>query len=374
MAASPASHVCCSNCFNDPVLRRKIRAAGRRGTCPWCGSTARVVSLGVLSDDLKQLVREYARPAGFEGDSLDLVLEDRWQVFSDQLRSQGAGQPAALLAAILRFGFDPKEDVDNPDYSGLFLPREGSGADLLDRWEEQAAHLLGGSGGATPTTPDPSIDHVESVDLIADAIETRGPELQVQGRYFRARVHKDRTSSTLIRLAEMGAPPPEKATIGRANRQGEPVLYLAKTAQTALAEVRAWKGAVVAIVEMRLTRPLRILNLLRLPSLGSPFEYEHLSWELDARALLLALGRELSRPIIPGEEAVHYLPSQHACDKARAANFDGIAYPSSMGPAHNLVLFDVAAPVPTSIQYRQVLRPTFTTRAFPYAELRWDEP
>lgn len=374
LPALPRS-VCCTGCFRDPIIRAKIRDEGREGTCPWCGTlSVKVLQLGELTDMFRNLVEQYVTPGSHgHGEELDFLLDDGWQIFDDRLLEGGGRRRAELLVAILKYGYDPKDDVDNPDYRQVFVVRGSSPVDLLGQWVERVEAQAGTSPAPAalgPTTADGDGD--KSFDFIADAIETAGSEFTIRRPHFRARIHTDRSSSALIPLASMGAPQASSALEARANRAGEPVLYLAKGRQTALAEVRAWKGAVVAIAQMRLIRPLRILNLVKLPHFGSPFQYEELSWALDARALLRELGRELSRPLIPGEEATGYRPSQHACDIARRVRFDGVAYPSAMGPGHNVVLFDVLAAVPESVSYYRILRPTFSVADYPYADMRWE--
>lgn len=376
MSPSTPPSLCCVECFRDSFIRTKIRDEGRLGTCQWCRSASvKVLELGELTDLFQNLVEQYLVPgSGGQGEALDFLLEDAWQIFDDRLLEGDGRRRAELLLAILEHGYDPKEDVDVPDYRQVFVVRDSSRVDLLGQWEERVeAETAPSSAVSAPPQPTEGEVHNESFDFIADAIESAGPEFTIRRPHYRARIHTDRTSSVLIPLERMGAPPASAAREARANRAGEPALYIARSPQTALAEVRAWKGAIVAIAKMRLARPLRILNLVKLPPFGSPFQYEHLSWQLDARALLRALGRELSRPLIPGEEATGYRPSQHACDIARRVHFDGVAYPSAMGPGHNVVLFDVLAAVPESVSYYRVLRPTFSVAAYRYADMRWED-
>ena len=98
-----------------------------------------------------------------------------------------------------------------------------------------------------------------------------------------------------------------------------------------------------------------------------------LTWLLEARSLLRQFGRELSRPVTPNEKDAEYRPSQHICYVAREGWFDGVAFPSAMGPGYNVVLFNPTAATPTSVVYRQVLRPMFRFEAYRYPQLRWDE-
>lgn len=369
--------VCCTECFRDPVVRKTIREEGTRGSCPWCGAVdVKTIPIGNLTEMFRELVRHYTTAmAPGTGDTLDVLLDDDWQIFGDRL-IEGRGQKRTeLLLAILEQGLHPKEDVDEPEYRDLFTRRESSAAELHGQWDERLDLLL---KSQPDSDEDPgNHDHTEGdrdpFDYIADAVESAGLEFTVKRPHFRARIHKDRSNRALIPLTEMGAPPPERVKAARANRARQPVLYLASDEQTALSEVRAWKGAVVAVAKMKLVGPLRILNLVKVPGFRSPFEVDHLTWHLEVRALFRRFGRELSRPIIPGEEESEYRPSQHICEVVREARFDGVAYPSAMGPGHNVVLFDTETATPESVTYSRVVRPAFRVEPYPYPQMRWEE-
>ena len=62
----------------------------------------------------------------------------------------------------------------------------------------------------------------------------------------------------------------------------------------------------------------------------------------------------MSRPIAPHEEESLYLPTQHLCDSIRRAGYDGVIYPSAMGPGSNFVFFDAQVGSPLSVGYNRV--------------------
>jgi hypothetical protein len=57
---------------------------------------------------------------------------------------------------------------------------------------------------------------------------------------------------------------------------------------------------------------------------------------------------------MPHEKDTLYVPCQHICELVRNAGFEGIAYPSAMGPGHNVVLFAPEAATPVEIIYKRV--------------------
>lgn len=358
--------VCCVRCFRDRALVKKIQCEGRRGSCPWCGATnVPVLPVEELGELFRELAAGYLVAASENGEWIDQLFQEDWEIFADDIYM--SKERHALALAILESGLDPKDDVlDYPDYHDLYVRREASDVDLLGQWGDRVAEIFG--------YVDPIKKANADIDFIAEAIAEVGRAYSVKRQLFRARIHDDRGRRSRLTTGEMGAPPPNATPIGRANRAGEPVLYLASTEHTALAEARAWKGAIVAVARMQLPAPVKILDLVKAaPSIGSPFDVGHLTWFLEARSLLREFGRELSRPVTPKEKDQHYLPSQQACDAVRAAGFAGIAYPSAMGAGHNVVLFDPSAAIATEVAYHRVIRTQVRATVILGNEIRIDD-
>jgi len=144
-----------------------------------------------------------------------------------------------LAVAILYAGLREKERFDYPDYDGFFASEESS---LEDAWDNKA---YGALTGDSPIPNEGEAERIESEiahelpDIISIAFEDLATSYEEGTVLYRARVHDDRTRTERFNPSEVGAPPPNKAKAGRANRDGEPVLYLATNKSTALAEVRA---------------------------------------------------------------------------------------------------------------------------------------
>jgi hypothetical protein len=56
--------------------------------------------------------------------------------------------------------------------------------------------------------------------------------------------------------------------------------------------------------------------------------------------LLQKLSEELSKPILPREAHLEYLPSQYLAELIKDSGFDGIIYKSSVGNGDNIALID----------------------------------
>lgn len=361
-----------------------------RGRCSWCGARkAFVVPIEELGPIFREVVAIYHQDPDVRGEPISWLLQEDWNIFSERIVGEeqeiiGNHLLQDMVVAILMSGLHHKDILEmGIDYGGGFVRSERFHSTLEENWEDEVAKLLSEPetflrvGEDCPTSistherPEPEattsplegaeayfnispLPAISEIDRIEFALSDVGQTYPAATILYRARIHKDRTREIRFTLDELGAPPPDKTPPQRANRAGEPVLYMASDMQTALAEVRAWKGAVVAVAKMKILTELSILDLSEPYSVDSPFFDESLGWRIEAYELLDRFGLELSRPVMPHEKETLYVPTQHLCDLARNAGFMGIAYPSAMGPGHNVVLFDPGAAITTEITYKRV--------------------
>lgn len=371
----------CDRCFADPALIKFIRAKGRLGQCPWCGARkSRVINAVKLAEPFREVVSIYHQDDSGGGDEISFLLQQDWNIFSRRIERKGLTQEMAV--AILTADLTAKDLSEREvDYSGSFLEEHPYSSTLEEHWYEEVDRLLPKKRGPVKTTkPYTSISSsgISDVDRIEFAIEDLGLEYQTNTPFYRARIHDDRKRKSRFALKDLGAPSPSQTKAQRANRAGVPVLYLATDIQTALAEVRAWKGAAIAIGTMRAAKPVKVLNLTERYHIKSPFFLDPLAWHIEVNALLNRFGAELARPVIPHEAHKLYIPTQHLCDLVKRARFDGIAYPSAMGLGHNVVLFDPSLAKATNVGYHRVTKLALKTcvindRDELYDEWPWDD-
>lgn len=141
----------------------------------------------------------------------------------------------------------------------------------------------------------------------------------------------------------MGKPPKDKVNNGRANPLGIPYLYVASTIDTAISEVRAHKGETLTIAEFTMLDDLELADLRDPKKNISPFELNDgndLELIYKNMPFLNMLGMELSKPIIPREANLEYLPSQYLSELIKEIGFHGIIYKSSTSEGNNYVIFD----------------------------------
>lgn len=136
-------------------------------------------------------------------------------------------------------------------------------------------------------------------------------------------------------------PGPSHVGDGRANPAGVACLYAATDRETAVAEMRPWRGGFVSLSAIRVVRNLKLADLTAHGAVvlccsgdRSPEERSSTLWGL--------VDEDFARPIDPQGRRLEYVPTQIVAEALRAAEYDGIRYTSALGPGHNIVIFDPA--------------------------------
>ncbi len=327
--------LCCANCFRDDYLRRTILSVRESAidVCGFCGAeTEKVIDPRVLQDSFELLTEAYVCTP--TGKSLIELLTEDWGIFAPN----DVSATSRLLRAILQ------NDKLALDY---YEPRRIEGDTLLQKWQEFRSELMTCNRFFPRTAPD-----LERLANLMGYLVLR-PE-DVLRTMFRARI-MDRGVSFASK--EMGPPPPELSTHGRANPAGIPYLYLASDARTAVSELRPHVGDRVSVADFTVSDDLKLVDL-RDPRV-SPFEMENkqqiimLRNDLD---FLAQLGVELSRPVGSRYASVEYLPSQYLCEFIKSRGFDGVIYRSSVGLGFNIALYDAKRVTVGSVVEHEVVR------------------
>ena len=133
----------------------------------------------------------------------------------------------------------------------------------------------------------------------------------------------------------------DRAAEGRANPKGIPCLYLATHKDTALAEVRPWIGSLVSVGQFKLLRDVTVVNCTTEEGRRVYVGKGELSPEEREKAVWHDIDRAFAKPVDRNDHLADYAPAQIIAELFKAEGFDGIAYRSSLGPGHNVALFDI---------------------------------
>jgi len=313
---------CCSNCFSDKFLRNYFKKEGNAGgRCSFCNTDATWVLAPEALSDIFQLLIDLYKPSDREDAILlHAQIQKDWYLFSDLVD----GEKQRQLLDKICYGSIPLKNK--------YIPRIEQIIDRIKQWDkfrEELKHVNRYFPEKVPAT--------ENYRALLGSLIL--PMEEVPQEIFRARINKGGERYT---LKQMGRPPVKKALNGRANPLGISYLYAASDVLTAISEVQPYKGEVITVVKIRITGTVAIVDLRDPKRAASPFELDEDGLELlySEMPLLVTLGEELSKPIIPKEAGLEYLPSQYLCELIKSFGFSGVLYKSSLAEGDNIALFD----------------------------------
>jgi len=127
---------------------------------------------------------------------------------------------------------------------------------------------------------------------------------------------------------------------GRINPKGIPCLYMATDRDTAIAEMRPWRHALVSVAALETVREFRLVDCSadrkpRLAKIGAPIprlEPEDAVWS--------QINAEFATPVERSDSRAEYVPTQVLADVFRHHGYEGVIYSSSVAKGRNVALFD----------------------------------
>jgi len=336
----------CSHCIVDGELQPIIEGLGQvESFCPVCGKRrAFIYDTDVnseLTEYFEQLLEIYTPesllPPEFPAEEKKLLvteLTDRWHIFSTKLNSTDVYRIIKALCAE-KYGAMPS----------LFDAPVGI-AELSDE-KFQSEHSL-----LRSNSWDDFVDSVKN----QNRFHTNHIELTILNRYcsFIRKVYKKGTVFFRGRISpeegflteDMGDPPSEKATAGRANSAGIRCLYLASDPDTTIHEIRAGVFDFVSVGRFELKEDIVVVDLKVIDHI-SPFIdgcdfLEHAINKEHLKRINMEIGRALRR----SDSVLDYIPTQYIADFIKSILHDGkpeyagIEYNSTLNlSGQNLAIF-----------------------------------
>lgn len=342
----------CDNCFRDYEIQAIIKSHNHIGTCPICGSTSYTYdteSDESLTGMFDKVISVYTPLSDLPGDfpksdvrTLAEAIKNDWDIFGDI--------PTEHIQEILS-SVSPSMREDFPDlFTGEVGIAEKYDADYLK--DHHTVLRTKEWSDFVNTIKHKNRFHVNLIDTekLKEYCLLMQKNIPIgKQRYYRGRIAHDKTGYS---PSEMGAPPIDKATDGRANAAGISRLYLTDSRETTYHEIRAAEFDYVTIGTFKLLEPIKVVDLRRIESVSpSPFASE--TDEIDCTALainrahLKKIGQEIGRTMRRGDSPLDYIPTQYICDFIMSITnddgspmFDGIEYQSAMhSMGANLTIF-----------------------------------
>lgn len=339
--------ICCNECFRDSEIRAAIEVLDHKGECPICKkqnvwlynseSDADISNIEELLDSIFQIyIPESELPISYPEDE-KMQLEERllkdWGIFAGSTLE---------VKQIVEGVINESLDLDSRLISErVGIPQLYDEAYLNDNsimgkysWDFFKKYLRNENRFHTKYI------NLEILERILRETEIVIPKGR---RFFRSRVSNEKGSKGFSRN-EMGAPPDDVATPGRANSKGQSCLYLSSNRKTTVKEIRAHAFDYVTIATFRTNREIRVLDLSSITH-SSPFYAgtNKISYLINENHLR-KIENDMAKPMSRWDSDLDYLPTQYISDFAKYLGYDGVKYFSTFDKmAYNLALFDTKA-------------------------------
>jgi len=307
---------CCEKCINDKIINGIIEQEGIVvSECNVCGSkNVKAIQIDNIVDYFEMLLEIYDEE-NLNGTELAFLIQNDWEIFSNQ------DIASKLIPKIVPYS-EEKKYRHKLDIMSV--------EDIWEKFKTEIKHN--------------NRFFLKLDDFDIESFREWLNELAIhkfrKKLLYRARISEDKK---LIEAEKMGKPPAEFVKNGgRANPVGISYLYTATNRSTAIAEVRPHKGDVITIAKIEIIDKLRLADLRNPRKATSPFskESEETVYIFKYISLLQHFAEELSKPVLPRDAYLEYLPSQYLSELIKDAGFDGFIFKSSVGKGDNVVLFD----------------------------------
>lgn len=315
---------CCPQCFNEKNIKFEIQnKPDKHETCSFCESADTTVI------DPKKL---FSFIEGFDsylekddnGISLYSILGEYLKIFSENVLNK-----QNLFNSII----PPNSKYNEFKYKVI------SENDSAENWKEFSLEIKQKNRffPESKIYKEIFLPTTKSAGNFISLLESLSKKISADKILFRARIY-----SQPLDIENMGAPPPNMVSAGRANPIGIPYLYLAENIETCIAEVRPSNNCLINLAEFKLKNDLKILDITNPREKISFLE----SFEVGTKCLeyinlIEIFAKELAIPILPENSQLDYIPTQFICEFFKNnGSFDGVLFKSSFNKGNNLVIFD----------------------------------
>lgn len=316
---------CCANCFGDQVIKEHInRNTTRNGVCDYCKTiNAELIECTELYDYFVPIIGIYKAP--LEDENQSAIRYQLWQIVKrdwPSLFRVSDEQIQILLKSILY-------DYDNLIFQSYVVPSYRTDEVQEAVWQQFTEEIKNVNRFF--------INSIIDTELLRELLSSHVRPHRRGKCFYRSRI----SSRDKLECDEMGKPPYELATAGRANPKGISYLYVSNDEITTLYETRASLLDHVTVATFRLADDLNIIDLKDENSVSPILLEDSIEKYMSYRNYLLKLGQELSKPIRKQDSELDYLPTQYLCEFIKSLGYDGVEYKSSLNPnGFNLAIFN----------------------------------
>lgn len=329
-------------CFRDVELVAVYDSCGEEGICDITKTRSCVIDITEIQGFLEALLRQF-KP-GIPLRQIAHQLNENWDVFKDDCIGEQILQQVVPTAHGISKIFTSSDDT----YVDCIAASVNSWREFKGEIAWKRRFLI-------------SSKEYEWEGMLGKDT----PVIISHEKYFyRARLH-EKADAPCYTSDNMGAPPKELSTAGRANPSGIPYLYLCEEEETTLYEVRALYLDEATIGTFQLAdegQPIKIIDFTSssLLSLYGAYSIEDSLMRsiMEMTLLKRTISENLSKPIRRYDTENEYIPTQFLCEYIRdVMGYDGIKYYSALRPKEaNIVIFSPDKMCCTSVKKVRVIK------------------
>ncbi len=358
----------CSSCVGDTFITEWIEENGVVEKCDYCEIevTAKCVKIEKLCDWVDEVYRENYRP----GDEYSVVIEGQdktdWGVMGSDPR-EIIGEMLCTEEAVVNDVVEVLSDWGNYDVSRggetyydttscyeRIPVHDSHYSDLWNNFCNTVKHQSRFFSTSAIELLNELFAGTLKLQLTDNQALIRDINLENDERFiYRARNARGKNTRIEICLYPhrgLGAPPKHSAVAGRMNPAGIPVFYGAFDRETCLSELRLPVGDIAVSGKFEIIKPLKVMDLSILHGIYKELSLFHPSFKNKTGHLefLQRFDGEVSRPVLPGDELLEYIPTQALVEylaNHHESNIDGLIYSSAQtgGAGKNIVVFNNAS-------------------------------
>ncbi len=305
---------CCPNCFVDVEIQPIIKdlSRGNIGTCNCCyQKNVPIVDIEDLLDYFVPLFDLYEETDNPVADCLSTTIQKEWNIFAND-------DIAKSITNYLLIDYLDKS------LKGEHVKEKFDGTSDSDKiWQDFVNEIK--------CTNRFFINNNAIVrDIVSKLLQKHTKTLKAGTSFFRARIC-DNINGFSNPASDLGKPPYQKTTSGRANPQGISYLYLASDPKTTLFEVRASFLDYVCIGEFELVEDIIIVSLNDIHNISPFIEDINLQEYVTNKTILNHFREALSKPLRKTDSDLEYLPTQYLCEYIKSSlKVHGVEYASAM--------------------------------------------
>lgn len=324
---------CCTNCFKDKeVIGFIFSNSVGKGVCDYCNSSdVELLDPRELEELFLPIINIYQPLSVLEvavADSKKLheKIQSDWNIFN--LRS--SRRRNQLIQDIVSGTFIQSHPIFNEPVEIAAIHAAGLDTEFHERkWESFANEIKSTNRYFLKETID--------LPLLAKLLRVLEKTYSKGKIFYRARI----SPKDGLFKEDMGKPPVDKSTSGRANPNGIPYLYVSATQKTTEYESRSSYLDYLTVGTFKLTENMSVISLRNTQNI-SPFVLEDgVENYVIHQKYLARLEKELSKPVRRFDKELDYLPTQYLCEYVKSLGYDAIEYGSALDKGGiNLAIFN----------------------------------